>query len=223
MANDVVFDWARQVRTGLPEAVYSPGKTIDQLVDLIKAALDREHPLLLTRLWPEVYSGLSDRLGGNLNYCPTSRTLITGRDLDTSLVSAPIAIVAAGTTDLPVAEEARRTLRYLGLKVDLFPDCGVAGLWRLLAHENELRSAHAVIAVAGMEGALFSVVAGLVPGLVVAVPTSTGYGIAADGTVPLNSALSSCSPGVVVVNVDNGFGAACAAFKTVAPVLAQIS
>lgn len=222
MASDIVFDWARAGRTGIPEVVYCPGKTLEQLIHLIEEALERQHPLLLTRLSPEVHAHLPSRFQGYINYCITSKTLLVSQAPEVSLRKAPVAIVAAGTTDLPVAEEARRTLRYLGLEVELYPDCGVAGLWRLLAHENDLRSARVVIAVAGMEGALFSVVAGLVPGLVVAVPTSTGYGVAADGTVPLNSALSSCSPGVVVVNIDNGFGAACAAFKIVTPSLETV-
>jgi NCAIR mutase (PurE)-related protein len=124
-----------------------------------------------------------------------------------------VAVVTAGTSDLPVAHEALRTLAFYGLPARAIADVGVAGLWRLLRHEDELRRYPAVIVVAGMEGALFSVVGGLVRGVVIAVPTSTGYGAARGGETALHAALASCAPGVVVVNIDNGYGAACAAIR----------
>ena len=122
-------------------------------------------------------------------------------------------IVAAGTSDLGVATEAARTLGFHGYAAPLIADVGVAGLWRLMARLEELRTADVLIVVAGMEGALFSVVAGLVAAPVIALPSSVGYGVAAAGRAALHSALASCAPGVVVVNIDNGFGAAAAAIK----------
>ena len=122
-------------------------------------------------------------------------------------------MVTAGTSDLPVAREAIRTLAFYDIAAREIADVGVAGLWRILAHEDALRRFPAVIVVAGMEGALFSVVAGMVGGLVVAVPTSTGYGVAEGGRTALHAALASCAPGLVTVNIDNGYGAACAAIR----------
>jgi len=128
-------------------------------------------------------------------------------------VAAGVGIVCAGTSDMGVAIEAQRALAFHGVSATLIGDVGVAGLWRLFDRLDEITSWRAAIVVAGMEGALFSVVAGQVPGLVIAVPTSIGYGVAAGGMAALHSALASCAPGVVVVNIDNGFGAACAALK----------
>ena len=121
--------------------------------------------------------------------------------------------MTAGTSDLPVAREAIRTLAFYDVPAREIADVGVAGLWRILAQEETLRRHPVVIVVAGMEGALFSVVAGMVGGLVVAVPTSTGYGVARGGRTALHSALASCAPGLVTVNIDNGYGAACAAIR----------
>jgi NCAIR mutase (PurE)-related protein len=124
-----------------------------------------------------------------------------------------VAVVTAGTSDLPVAREAIRTLAFYGVAAREIADVGVAGLWRILMHEDELKRYPVVIVVAGMEGALFSVVAGLVGGVVIAVPTSTGYGAARHGETALHAALASCAPGVVTVNIDNGYGAASAALR----------
>ena len=124
-----------------------------------------------------------------------------------------MALVSAGTSDAGPAAEARRVLAYSGLVATEIADVGVAGLWRLLAREDQLRSMQVVIVFAGMDAALPSVVAGLVPGLVIAVPTSVGYGVAAGGRAALDSVLSSCAPGVLVTNIDNGYGAACAALR----------
>ena len=124
--------------------------------------------------------------------------------------------MTAGTSDLPVAREAIRTLAFYGVGAREIADVGVAGLWRILQHEEELRRYPVVIVVAGMEGALFSVVAGLVGGVVIAVPTSTGYGAARAGETALHAALASCAPGLVAVNIDNGFGAANAALRVLA-------
>lgn len=128
-------------------------------------------------------------------------------------LAGEVALVCAGTTDLPVVEEARRSLAFFGIEAPVYADVGVAGLWRLLSVAEELARYRVLIAVAGMEGALFSALAGLVPGLVIAVPSPVGYGVSRDGAAALTSALASCAPGIVTVNVGNGFGAAAAARK----------
>jgi len=210
--NDVRFDWDRSSRTGVAEAVLAEGKSVEQIVSVLRQALDRRHPVLITRLSEDRFAAVRERVGEALDYDPVSRTAILGtpepaRDLRS------VGVVCAGTSDLPVALEAQRSLVYLGIESALYADVGVAGLWRLMSVADEL-SRHAVlIAVAGMEGSLFSVLSGLVPGVVIAVPTSIGYGVSSGGRVALDSALSSCSPGVVCVNIDNGFGAAAAARK----------
>lgn len=206
MTVDIRFDAARERRTGLPEAVYCPGKTAAQLRPLLDEAARRGQPLLLTRLDP----ALRDELPAALDYDPLSRTAWLG-PCPPPDGPARVAVVTAGTGDLPVAREAARTLRFFGMASDEIADVGVAGLWRLLDHVDALRRYPVVIAVAGMEGALFSVLAGLVPGVVIAVPTSVGYGAAHAGQTALFAALCGCGQGVLTVNIDNGFGAACAA------------
>ena len=128
-----------------------------------------------------------------------------------------VAVVTAGTSDVPVAREVSRTLAYHGIASREITDIGVAGLWRVLERVDALREAEVVVVVAGMDGALPSVVAGLVPGPVIAVPTSVGYGVAEAGRVALGTALASCAPGLTVVNIDNGYGAACAALRILRP------
>ena len=209
--SDFNFDWQRSARTGIAEAVLCGNKSDQQIKDIVNAAQEKKQSLLLTRL----SVGAADQLlsdNSNIDWHPLSRTAF----LDNGIVkpaSTECLIVTAGTSDVPVAEEARRTLLFNGLDVQVLNDCGVAGLWRLTDQLPVLSRAPVIIAVAGMEGALFSVLAGLVPGLVIAVPGSTGYGVAEGGQAALSSALSSCAPGVVVVNIDNGFGAACAMLK----------
>jgi NCAIR mutase (PurE)-related protein len=190
MAPDVNFDFDRRRRIGLGESVLCLGKSPAQIGEAIALAQAREAPLLLTRLEPEALAALA---------APAQ--------------AAVAAVVTAGTSDLPVAREALRTLAFYGLPAREIADVGVAGLWRILKHEEELRRYPVVIVVAGMEGALFSVVGGLVGGVVIAVPTSTGYGAARRGETALHAALASCAPGVVTVNIDNGYGAACAAIR----------
>ena len=210
MTADIRFDYAREARTGLPEVVFCPGKTAEQIGALLAEAAEREQALLLTRMSPE----LRAQLPYELDYDPLSRVACFGAGPE---VEAParVAIVSAGTSDLPVAREAARTLRFFGLASNEFTDVGVAGLWRLLEQVDTLRRYPVLIAVAGMEGALFSVLAGLVPGVLVAVPTSTGYGAARAGETALFAALCGCGQGLLTVNIDNGFGAACAVRRLV--------
>lgn len=207
--NEFEIDWAREERTGIAEAVYCEDKTTEQIASILTAAGER--PLLLTRFGVEKFVTLSNDLHAMLDHDSSSRTAFY-RCRERRLVPGP-GIVCAGTSDLPVAREAQRTLAYYGYLVPVVTDVGVAGLWRLMKRLEEIRSFSIVIAVAGMEGALFSVLSGLVEAPIIAVPTSVGYGVAAHGRAALSSALASCAQGLVSVNIDNGFGAACAALR----------
>jgi NCAIR mutase (PurE)-related protein len=202
------FDWEREGRTGLPEVVYAEGKSVAQLADILAAARARGQGLLATRLT----AAKARRLAApDLDHDPVSRTAILGTLPDCD--AGPVGIVAAGTSDLPVAQEAARAARFLGVETRVFADVGVAGLWRLQAILPDLAHCRLLIGVAGMEGALFPVLAGLVRQPVIAVPTSVGYGMAEGGRAALSTALAACAPGILVVNIDNGFGAAAAAAK----------
>jgi pyridinium-3,5-biscarboxylic acid mononucleotide synthase len=217
------FDWDRAERSGVPEAVLGTGKRVDQLVTIVDAARARDAAVLFTRLDEVQAHALREHAGaqGDLLVDDLSRTASRGRGPRRADLDGSIAVVAAGSSDQKIAAEAVATLRFHGVDdITEVYDVGVAGIWRLLEQAELLSKHRVVIAVAGMEGALFSVVAGLVPGLVIAVPSSVGYGVASDGRVALNSALSSCSPGVVTVNVDNGFGGAIAAIKALGAIKA---
>ena len=199
------LDIGRERRTGIAEVIYAPGKTADQLEALVARCLDRFGKVLVTRLDPDRAPPLLARFT-ELRYHETARVLETGPS------AAPahpvVAVVAAGTSDLPVAEEAAVVLEHLGHPVDRVTDVGVAGIHRLLSQLDRLRAARAIVVVAGMEGALPSVVAGLVDRPVVAVPSSVGYGASFGGVAALLGMLNSCAAGIGVVNIDNGFGAA---------------
>jgi NCAIR mutase (PurE)-related protein len=207
-----VFDWGRGDRTGVPEVVLAGSKTIRQLRDVIEAHMERETPLLLTRMTDAQVAALSDLPLSFAEHCGAATLFARDPAEDAPLLG----IVSAGTSDLRVAAEADISARFLGLRTMLFQDIGVAGLWRLQERLEDIRAAPLLVAVAGMEGALFSVLAGLVRAPVIAVPTSVGYGAAAGGAAALSSALASCAPGVLTVNIDNGFGAAAAAAKILA-------
>jgi len=204
---EVRQDWARAARTGVPEAVWCAGKTPGQIASVITEAKTLGQPLLLTRLEPEVRAELDP----DLDYDPASRTAMLGPL--PGLQDLGAAVVAAGTSDLPTAGEAARTLEFHGIAAPMRVDVGVAGLWRTQEAAAALQDRRVIVAVAGFEGALFSVLAGLVPALVIAVPSPVGSGVAAGGQAALSSALASCAPGVVAVNIGNGFGAAAAAVK----------
>jgi NCAIR mutase (PurE)-related protein len=207
-------DWQRQARVGIGEAVFCAGKTAEQIGALVALAEERRTSLLLTRLDPVRFAELDARIRTRLDFDGLSQTAVLDNGLPAAVVRG-VGIVCAGTSDMAVATEAQRTLAFHGVASPLIADVGVAGLWRLLDRIAEIAAWRVVVVVAGMEGALFSVVAGLVPGLVIAVPSSVGYGVAIGGNAALNTALASCAPGVVVVNIDNGFGAACAAIKII--------
>jgi pyridinium-3,5-biscarboxylic acid mononucleotide synthase len=214
--SEITFDFQRRERIGLGEAVLCAGKTPQQIGEAIALAQARRVSLLLTRLTPDVLGRLAPAEQASLDYDPRSHTAILGRASSMPGGAPSVAVVTAGTSDLPVAREAVRTLAFYGVAAREIADVGVAGLWRILRHEEELRRYPVVIVVAGMEGALFSVLAGLVGGVVIAVPTSTGYGAARQGETALHAALASCAPGLVTVNIDNGYGAASAALRVLA-------
>jgi hypothetical protein len=207
------LDTNRRRRTGVPEVVFGERKTTEQTLRLLGELrrADPSGPALATRCGPEVIASAGPAFPGEVvEVDPVGRTVVVG---ELPAPTGRTVVLTAGTTDLPVAHECRTTLRALGLSVDLLPDVGVAGLHRLLGHLDELRTAQSVIVVAGMDGALPSVVAGLVEAPVIGVPVSVGYGVAAGGIAAACTMLSSCSPGLVVVNIDNGFGAAVHAAK----------
>jgi len=200
-------DTQRSLRIGIPEVVYGPGKTPGQIVDVVNALRDAGQNVLVTRLDADVAREVLEQVGGG-EYDAFARVLWLGA-ADLPLVGkGTVAVVSAGTSDLPVAAEATAVARRFGNKVDTLVDVGVAGIHRLLASTEVLHNARVLIVVAGMEGALPSVVGGLVDKPVIAVPTSVGYGAAMGGIAALLGMLTSCASNVTVVNIDNGFGAA---------------
>lgn len=210
----VLFDHARTARIGLPEAVFCEGKDAAVVEELaVRFARGSGHPVLFTRLFPAVFNGFSAETQAGLDYDPLSRTAY-GDPLP-SRTGAGVAVVSAGTADGFVTWEAARTLRYLGIPHDVYEDSGVAGLWRLSSRLDEVNAHDVVIVVAGLDAALGSVLGGLTPKPLFAVPTSVGYGMAEAGRAALASMLVSCAPGVAVLNIDNGYGAACAAARVV--------
>ena len=210
-AHGILLDRGREARIGFDEAVYSAGKSVQQLEALVADALETQARRLFTRLDAFKFEAMSAPARAALDYDPVSRTAIIGERRPQS--TASVAVVTGGSSDLPVSREAARTLGYYGQGSLHVADVGVAGIWRLLARIDEIRRMPVVIVVAGMEGALPSVVGGLVPGVVIALPTSVGYGVSEGGRVALESALGSCAPGILTVNIDNGYGAACAALR----------
>ncbi len=201
------IDHHRHFRKGFPEAVYAPGKNFEQLTGIIHSIQKSGQPLIITRLEPGTALKLKEVFPA-LNYERQSKIAFFKKKKASRGVR-PVAVLTAGTGDIPVAEEAAVTLELLGQPVRRFYDCGVAGLHRLIDHLPALRKCRAVICIAGMEGALASLVAGLIEKPVVAVPTSVGYGAHFKGLAPLLTMINSCAQGIAIVNIDNGFGAAC--------------
>ena len=205
---EFVLDEVRAARIGFGEAVFCAGKSPAQIAAILDGMTA---PMLLTRLDPERFAALPQEHQAALDYDPVSQTAFSGPA--PAAVACGIVAVTAGTSDVPMAREAVRTLAFNGLAAPLIADVGVAGLWRLMRRLDELRAARVLIVAAGMDAALPSVIGGLVPGVIIAVPTSVGYGVAAGGQTALNAILASCAPGIVTVNIDNGYGAACAAMR----------
>ncbi len=199
-------DHHRALRQGIAEAVYAPGKTAEQCAAIVAELLKEDDggPVLLTRADDEQAAASLARNPGGVR---TGRTIVWR---PAPVRTSRVLVITAGTGDLPVAEECATTLGAYGFKPSLIADCGVAGVHRLLAVSDELAEADAIVVVAGMEGALASLVGGITPAPVVAVPTSTGYGSSLEGVTALLAMHASCAAGIVVVGIDNGFGAACA-------------
>ena len=214
------IDHHRALRTGLPEVVLAEGKTTDQVVEICNRLAQGKQGFLVTRASAETRSSLGVRF-------PDARTHDLARivHLPATQPADPdhraVAVVSAGTADLPVAEEAALTAEAFGHCVERLYDVGVAGLHRLLDHTERLRAVAVAIVVAGMEGALPSVVGGMIAAPVIAVPTSVGYGASFGGVAALLAMLNSCASGVTVVNIDNGFGAACAASRILRTISVQ--
>lgn len=207
------LDMSRARRTGFGETIYCPGKTAGQLVSILETFARERIPVLGTKCSGEQAAVLSEHRI-EVAFDPVSGILTSGWARPPA-IGGLVALCTAGTADLPVAEEAARTIEFFGGKVERHFDVGVACLPRLLSKIEAIRAADVVIAVAGMEGALGSVVAGLVPAPVIAVPTSVGYGASFQGVAPLLSMLNSCAEGLSVVNIDNGFGAAVSACRMI--------
>ncbi|WP_395748088.1 nickel pincer cofactor biosynthesis protein LarB [Prosthecobacter sp.] len=210
-AGQVLADTHRVIRQGFPEAVFAEGKTLAQTTDALTSLVVAHGCALATRVRAEMAGMLARRFPDGV-YDEVSRLYRIGQ-MQGEFKPMHVAVVCAGTSDLPVAEEAAQTLEFSGVRVNRLTDVGVAGLHRLLARLDDLRSASIIIAIAGMEGALPSVLGGLVAVPVIAVPTSIGYGANLNGIAALLGMLNSCASGLTVVNIDNGFGAAVAALR----------
>ena len=202
------IDLDREKRCGRPEVIFGEGKTPEETAAIARVLHDAGQPVLATRVGAAHYEAVRGVLPEAVFHRRARAITCGSRELRPD---GSAGVISAGTSDLPVAEEALVTLEFLGWRGALVADVGVAGLHRLLARVDEIRAFSVVIVVAGMEGALPSVVAGLVERPVIAVPTSTGYGVGAGGFAALAGMLCSCASGLVAVNIDNGFGAACAA------------
>ncbi len=199
------IDHHRSLRKGFPEVVFCQGKTMEQAVDVIQRLSLSANTILATRASPEVFAEVS-KLFPKAHYHSLARLIvIENEDIKKSV--GFILVVTGGTADIPVAEEAVITAEAMGNNVERLYDVGVAGLHRLLDHEKKLSEARVIIAIAGMEGALSSIIAGLVDKPIIAVPTSVGYGASFEGLAALLGMLNACAPGIAVVNIDNGFGA----------------
>lgn len=202
------IDFQRRLRRRIPEAVYAPGKTLDQIVGIVSEMKDKEK-VFITKVSETIYDALKDV--PNCRFYKEAGMIIIGEK--TPLKDyGPVVIVTGGTSDIPIAEETAVTLEELGIRTIKIYDAGVAGIHRLLLNREKLTSAKLVIAVAGMDGILPTLVSNLTSAAVIAVPTSVGYGTGLNGVAALMSMLNSCSPGLLVVNIDNGYGAAIATY-----------
>ena len=217
----VRLDHHRAVRTGMPESVYAPGKSTDDLCAAVQGLLEAPGgPVLVSRATPSQVELLTARFGGTHGEPTVTRGPLQGGGPSFTVVWRPrpirevaVVVAAAGTSDLAVADECAAVLAAHGVQPARLNDVGVAGIHRILGETAALQAAHAVVAVAGMEGALASVIGGLTSAPVVAVPTSAGYGASLEGVTALLAMLASCAPGVNVVGIDNGFGAACSVLR----------
>jgi hypothetical protein len=205
------LDNHRALRQGVPEVLFCQGKTAEQIEGIARTTLDRHGGLLATRATPDAAAAIR-RAEPSAAYDALARTVVARRGPAPSPVGR-VLVVTAGTADIPVAEEAAATGRFLGSACETLYDVGVAGIHRVLDRRDRLAAARAIVVVAGMDGALASVVGGLTDRPVIAVPTSVGYGASFGGLAPLLTMLNSCAPGIAVMNIDNGFGAAVLAHR----------
>ena len=204
-------DHHRQLRRGFPEVIYCPNKTTEQIVKIFGSLAAKGHNVLATRAEESVYDAIVKEYNfKNLRYEKLARAIVLEQQ-ELAKSKSILSIITAGTADLAVAEEARVTAEIMGLRAEIICDVGVAGLHRLFSHLSKFKEANVLIVVAGMDGALASVVGGLVDCPVIAVPTSVGYGANFGGVSALLTMLNSCASGVSVVNIDNGFSAAVSA------------
>jgi pyridinium-3,5-biscarboxylic acid mononucleotide synthase len=212
MITEHLIDYNRENRIGISETIFCENKSIGQIKNICKD-LDIKKTTFFTRLMDNKYKKLTTNIKKKLIYDKVSQTAIYGKKPLINKNKANIAIVCAGTSDMPSVLEAQQTLYVSGINSDIYPDLGVAGLWRIQKHLEQIIKYKVLIVVAGMDGALVSVIGGLVSLPIIALPTSTGYGVANKGLTALNAMLTSCSPGISVVNIDNGYGAASAAIR----------
>lgn len=206
------IDQHRNLRTGQAEVIFGEGKTPEQIAGIVSHMIKNNERILVTRADKQDYQAVMQTVP-EAEYDETARIILIGGKPEPVKTKGPIAVLTAGTSDIPVAEEAALTAEYLGNEVDRIYDVGVAGIHRLFGRLDQILKADVVIAIAGMEGALASVVGGLVQVPVIAVPTSVGYGANFGGLAALLSMLNCCANGIGVVNIDNGYGAACLASK----------
>ncbi len=211
-SSDIKLDFDRGQRIGLEEAIFCEGKTADHIVEILTQARSKQQSFLLTRLNRETHAAITEIQNFELDYDELSRTAIFGQAHEPGDENR-VAIISAGTSDAAVAREAARTLGYYGHAPREVADVGVAGLWRLMDRLSDIQKSDVLIVVAGMDAALPTVLGGLVSQPIIGVPTSVGYGVAKGGESALKSMLSSCSSGLTVTNIDNGYGAACAALR----------
>lgn len=205
------IDFDRQKRLGFPEVIYGASKSVEVLIEILKLYVERNQDALVTKLQEDKIKKLEQVFPQALTDCEAGIFLLNLENRE--LEKGDIVIVSGGTSDVFVVNEIYYTLAYLGLRAEIINDVGVSGIHRLLKRVDELKKFKVIIAVAGFEGALPTVVGGLLPQPIIAVPTSIGYGVASTGQVALNTMLSSCANGITVVNINNGYGAAMAAFR----------
>jgi len=211
---DIRFDFQRRERLGLIEAIWGQDKSIDQLKRVTENVLSKNEVVFITRINSEKANNLLN-LYDNAQFYEEAKCLIIGENLNKININKKVAVISGGSSDLAVTLEAQLALEVYGLNCQSFMDVGVAGLHRLMSQLEEINKYNVLIVCAGMEGALATVVGGLLAQPIIAVPVSVGYGVSKDGETALNSMLSSCSPGIAVMNIDNGYGAAMAALRII--------
>ncbi len=208
---EINLDFERENRTGVGEAIFCSGKSVSQLQAICDRIRNADKSMLFTQLSEDQFRSIEESYPRLLKYDPISLTAF--HKPAPMKTEERIAVVTGGSSDIPVAREASRTLAFYGYRSLEIDDVGVAGLWRITNRLEELREKQIIICIAGMDAALPTVLGGLISAVLIAVPTSIGYGMAKEGETALRSLLVSCAPGITVVNIDNGFGAACAAIR----------